>query len=77
MASLLLWWSIYTRRVPTFEALDKLEIDWPVWMKKVQKAAVDNAETVRMSSASGTLKVLMFMEGVRNSHRANQHRLYL
>jgi len=33
-------------------------------MKKVQKAAVDNAETVRMSSASGTLKVLMFMEGV-------------
>jgi hemerythrin-like domain-containing protein len=50
--------------IPTFEALDKLEIDWPVWMKKVLKAAVDNAETVRMSSASGTLKVLMFMEGV-------------
>lgn len=30
--------------IPTFEALDKLEIDWPVWMKKVHKAAVDGAE---------------------------------
>ena len=57
--------------IPTFEALDKLEIDWPVWMKKVHKAAVDGAEMVRMSSASGKLQLLMFVEGVRNSHRAD------
>jgi hypothetical protein len=50
--------------IPTFEALDKLEIDWPLWMKKVHKAAVDNAEMVRTSSASGKLQVLMFVEGV-------------
>jgi hemerythrin-like domain-containing protein len=50
--------------VPTFEALDKLEIDWPVWNKKVQKAAVDNAETVSTSSAPWILQILMYMAGV-------------
>lgn len=32
--------------ITTFEALDKLTIDWPVWNKKVQEEAVKNAETV-------------------------------
>ncbi|PMD47807.1 hypothetical protein L207DRAFT_523164 [Hyaloscypha variabilis F] len=31
--------------VVTFEALEKLSIDWPAWDKKVKKMAVDNAET--------------------------------
>jgi hypothetical protein len=50
--------------VPTFEALDKLEIDWPVWNKKVQKAAVDNAETVSTSSTPWVLRILIYMVGV-------------
>jgi hemerythrin-like domain-containing protein len=32
--------------ITTFEALEKVNIDWPAWNKKVQEMAVKNAETV-------------------------------
>lgn len=36
--------------ITSFEALEKLKIDWPAWNKKVQKMAVENAETVSTPS---------------------------
>jgi hemerythrin-like domain-containing protein len=37
--------------ITSFEGLEKLEIDWPAWNKKVQKLAVDGAETVSRPTA--------------------------
>jgi hemerythrin-like domain-containing protein len=39
--------------ITSFEELQKLKIDWPAWTKKVQKLAVDGAETVGKPATVG------------------------
>ena len=54
--------------VVTFEELEKLSIDWPAWNKKVQKMAVENAETVIIPSFLFR-QVLTDTAGIRDSNR--------
>jgi hypothetical protein len=61
--------------VVTFEALEKLSIDWPAWDKKVKKMAVDNAETVTIPFLP-LLQILTYIPGIRNSNRGSLSRLH-
>jgi len=66
----------FKEEVTSFEELEKLgnTIDWESWGKRVQKLAVDNAETVSTTPTLFTNS--NYMVEVCNPRRRDKHRFY-